>query len=40
MKTRLIGRSAIAGRVILAATARALKATAIVQHMPVGRNGR
>lgn len=39
MKTRLIGRSAITGLIILAATARALRARAIVQLMPVGRKG-
>jgi hypothetical protein len=40
MNTRLIGRSAITGRIIPVATARAQKATAIVQRVPTGRKGR
>jgi hypothetical protein len=40
MATRLIGRSAKTGRFITVASARAHKATAIVQRLPVGRKGR
>ncbi len=40
MKTRLIGRSAITGRIITVAAAKAHKATAIVQRVPVGRKGK